>query len=200
MQPLEQIFGSRNTVKILRYLVKHQDWEFNTTELSKDTKINKGTISKLIKKLAENNVIKINRKGKIILFKLNKENIIIKNLIIPSFKNEDDVFDKFVKPKILKLKSKNILSIILYGSYASGNFKLTSDLDLLIIIKNKNEELNDKINKLKKDFLEEDLLIRIDIMTLNEFKRSYKIKEPLIISIQNNHKILYGKNFYELIK
>lgn len=200
MQPLEQVFGSRNILRILRHLVKHQDWEFNITEFSRDTKINKGTVSKVIKKLAENNLLKINKKGKIILFKLNKENILIKNLIIPSFKTEDNIFDKFIKPKILKLKSKNILSMMLYGSYAAGNFKLTSDLDLLIIIKNKNKESEDKISKLKRDFLEEDLLVRVDIMTLNELKRLYKMREPLVLSIQNNHKVLYGRNFNELIK
>mgnify|MGYP001585622387 FL=1 len=200
MQLLEQTFGSKNSIKVLRQLAKHENWEFNITELARDININKGVLSRLIKKLNENNIIKINQKGKIMLFKINKENTLIRNLIIPAFKIEDKLFDEFIKPRILKLKSKDLLSIILYGSYAKGDFKLTSDLDLLIIIKNKNDQLENEINELKKEFLEEDLLVRVDLMTLKEFKRLYKLKEPLLISIEKNHKILYGSNLNDLIK
>ena len=200
MQLLEQTFGSKNSIKVLRQLAKHENWEFNITELARDVNINKGVLSRLIKKLNENNIIKVNQKGKIMLFKINKENTLIKNLIIPAFKIEDKLFDEFIKPRILKLKSKDLLSIILYGSYAKEDFKLTSDLDLLIIIKNKNDQLENEINELKREFLEEDLLVRVDLMTLKEFKRLYKLKEPLIISIEKNHKILYGYNFNDLIK
>ena len=200
MQLLEQTFGSKNSIKVLRQLAKHENWEFNITELARDVNINKGVLSRLIKKLNENNIIKVNQKGKIMLFKINKENTLIKNLIIPAFKIEDKLFDEFIKPRILKLKSKNILSMILYGSYAKEDFKLTSDLDLLIIIKNKNDQLENEINELKRGFLEEDLLVRVDIMTLREFKHLYKLKEPLIISIEKDHKILYGYNFNDLIK
>ena len=200
MQLLEQTFGSKNSIKVLRQLAKHENWEFNITELARDVNINKGVLSRLIKKLNENNIIKVNQKGKIMLFKINKENTLIKNLIIPAFKIEDKLFDEFIKPRILKLKSKDLLSIILYGSYAKEDFKLTSDLDLLIIIKNKNDQLENEINELKREFLDQDLLVRVDLMTLKEFKRLYKLKEPLIISIEKNHKILYGYNFNDLIK
>ncbi len=200
MQPLEQIFGSKNNVRVLRYLIKHPDWEFNITELSNDTKINKGTLSKLIKRLSENNAVRMNKKGKILLFKLNKENLLIKNLIIPSFKIEDSLFDNFIKPKIIRLRSKNIISIILYGSYSKGDFRLNSDLDLLIVVKNKNKELQNKINDLRKNFLEEDLLLRVDVMNLNEFRKLHNLKEPLLLSIEKNNKRLYGKSFNEIIK
>ena len=200
MQLLEQVLGSRNNIRVLRYLVKHLNWEFNISELSKDTGINKGALSRLIKKLKQNNTIKINQKGKIILFKLNKENIIMKNLIIPLFKKEDNFFNQFIRPKLLKLKAKNALSIILYGSYARNDFKLSSDMDLLIIVKSKDTKFENEIDELKKEFLDNDILVRTDIMALNEFKKLYKIKEPLIMSIEKNHEVLYGKNLTELIK
>ena len=200
MQLLEQLLGSKNNIRILRYLVKYQDWEFNISELSRDINMNKGVLSRLVRKLKENNLIKINQKGKIVLFKLNKDNIIIKNLLIPIFKIENNLFNDFIKPKILGLKSRKVLSIILYGSYSKNEFNLVSDLDILLIVKNKNNKLEDQVSEIKKGFLQEDLLVRIDIMTLKEFKRSYKMKESFIISIEKNHKILYGNNFNGLIK
>ncbi len=200
MQLLDEIFGSKNNIKVLRYLAEHQDWEFNITELSKDIKINKGVLSRLIKILKNKNLIKINQKGKILLFKINKENIIIKNFITHIFQLENNIFDNLIKPRLVHLKSKNIISIILYGSYADKTFKLTSDIDLLFILKNKDNKLSEDIDNIKKEFLKEDLIIRIDLMTLNEFKKLYKLKEPITTSIKNNHKILFGNDFNDLIK
>ena len=200
MQLLEQIFGSRNNIRVLRYLVNHSDWEFNISELARDLAVNKGILSRLIKKLKENNIIKLNQKGKIVLFKLNKENLIIKSLIIPTFNLEKNFFNEFIMPEISKLKSKDIISIILYGSYAKNTFNLNSDIDLLVIMNNKDKKLEEIIDKLKRRFLEFDLLMRIDIIQIKEFRRLYKIKEPLISSIEQSHLILHGKSFNGLIK
>ena len=153
MQLLEQIFGSRNNIRVLRYLVNHSDWEFNISELARDLAVNKGILSRLIKKLKENNIIKLNQKGKIVLFKLNKENLIIKSLIIPTFNLEKNFFNEFIMPEISKLKSKDIISIILYGSYAKNTFNLNSDIDLLVIMNNKDKKLEEIIDKLKRKFL-----------------------------------------------
>lgn len=193
---LLNVLGKKNNIRVLRHLISHKNWEFNISELSKDTGINKGVLSRLIKKLSEENLIKVKKKGKILLFAINKENLVIKELIIPLFEKEKDFFN-IIKSELLELKDKNIISIILYGSFASGKAKLTSDIDLLLIFKDK---LNlDKINEIKKKFLEMDVLLRIDTMNEKEFRRLYKLKEPLIRSIIKNHKILYGKKIEELI-
>ena len=200
MQLIESILGTKNNVRVLRYLARHRDWEFNITELSNELGMNKGILSRLIKILERENIIKTNRKGKIILFKINNENLIIKNLIIPFFINEENFFDSYIKPRIMKIKSTDAISIILYGSYAKNSFKLTSDIDLMIIIKNKKEKIIKKSEEIKERFLKEDILLRTDILTLNEFKRLYKHGEPLIISIVKNHKIITGKKINELIE
>lgn len=199
MQLLEQIFGKKNNIRVLRHLARHMDWEFNITELSKDIKINKGILSRLVNQLEKDNLVKINRKGKIILFKLNKENLIIKELVIPSFKSEREFIDLHIKPRLLKIKSKDIISVVMYGSYAIGNFKLTSDIDLMVVVKNKNSNVEKNFEALKKTFLEEDIVINIDIIPLKEFKKLYKMKEPLIGSIEKDHVIISGKRIQELI-
>lgn len=200
MKLIDQILGKKNNIRVLRYLIKHKDWEFNITELSKDLGMNKGILSRLIKKLGEDNLIKINRKGKIVLFKINKENLIIKKLIIPLFRLEENLFDLYIKPKILGVKSREIVSIMLYGSYARGEFTLTSDIDLMIIVKRKNNGIIKKFEKLKRNFLDEDMLLNVDIISSREFRNLYKMKEPLIMQMRKDCKILIGKKFDEIIK
>ena len=199
MQLIEIILGKKNNIKVLRHLIKHKDWQFNITELAKDTNINKGILSRLIDNLEKENIIKINRKGKIKLFSVNKENLFIKEVIMPIFEKEDTFYysalDKFVK----KIKN-DVVSIIAYGSVVSGEIKLTSDIDILVIINKKNKILEKKINELKKEFLDNDLLLRVDLININELRKLYKTKEPFIKTLIKNHKILYGKQLIEMIE
>lgn len=193
MQLLESILGTKNNIKVVRALVKHKDWEFNITELARDIDINKGILSRLIENLEKENIIIVKRKGKIKLFGINKKNEFIKNVIIPLFEKEENFFDLFLKNIIKKIKHKNIISIALYGSVAIGKAKLTSDVDILVVVSKKTKELEYKLNKLREDFLDKDILLRIDLMSLNEWKRLKRIKEPLIKNILKNHKILWGE-------
>lgn len=196
---LEKILGTKNNVKIIRYLIRHKDWEFNITELAKDTGLNKGVLSRLVKKLEKENVIKIKRKGKILLFTINRDHFIMKNLIMPLFQKEDSLIFDYINKELKKVIDKNIVSLILYGSFASGTAKLTSDIDVMVIVTKENVLLNKKLESIKEQFLNEDLLLRIDIITLTEFKKAYKQKEPLIKSIIENHKIIYGRGIKEIL-
>ena len=199
MQLIDEIFGKRNNVKVLRHLIKHKDWQFNITELAKDINLNKGVLSRLINDLEKENIIKIHKKGKIKLFSINKENLFIKEVIIPIFEKEDkfyyNVLDKFTE----KIKN-SVISIIAYGSVVSGKIKLTSDIDVLVIINKKNNIVEEKINKIKEEFLENDLLLRVDLISINELRKFYKRNDPFIKSIIKQHKILYGKSLVEMIK
>ena len=199
MQLIEKILGKKNNIKVLRHLIKHKNWQFNITELAKDIHINKGILSRLINDLEIENIIKVSKKGKIKLFSINKENLFIKKIIIPIFEKEDifyyDILDKFVK----KIK-KNVISIIAYGSVVSKEIKLTSDIDILVIINQKDKILESKINQIKKEYLDDDLLLRVDLINIKELRKLYKTKEPFMISLIKNHKILYGKSLTDIVR
>lgn len=198
MQLIEQILGKKSNIRVLRYLVKHKDWQFNITELAKDTGINKGALSRVIGELGKENVIKVSMKGKIKLFSINRENLFIRDVIMPLFEKEDKFYYDTLSKLVKRIKS-DAISIILYGSVASGKAKLTSDIDVLAIVSKRGKSVDEKVNKIKEEFLENDLLLRVDLLTLNELKKLYKTREPFILSIIKNHKMLYGKQLTELV-
>lgn len=199
MQLIEQILGKKNNVKVLRHLIRHKDWQFNITEMAKDTGINKGVLSRLISELGKENIIKVNSKGKIKLFSVNKENLFIKEAIVPLFEKEDKFYYETLKKFVQKIKDATI-SIILYGSVASGKARLTSDIDVLVIVNKKDIILEDRINKIKEEFLKNDLLLRVDVLTLNELKKIYNNEEPFVKSIIKNNKTLHGKKLLDLVR
>ncbi|MBM3200193.1 hypothetical protein FJZ53_04600 [Candidatus Woesearchaeota archaeon] len=198
MQLIERILGKKSNVQVLNHLVKHKDWQFNITELSKDTGINKGALSRVIEKLGKENVIKVSMKGKIKLFSINKENLFIKDAIIPLFEKESAFYYDTLS-NLIKTTKGHAISIILYGSVASGKADLTSDIDILVIVSKISKALEEKVNKTKEEFLKNDLLLRVDLVTLNELKKIYKSQEPFILSVIKNHKVLYGKQLMEMV-
>ncbi len=198
MQLLESILGKKNNIKVIRTLILRKDWQYNITELSKDININKGVLSRLVEELEKENVIKVNRKGKIKLFSINKENPFIKDLIIPLFEKENNFYQYILNDFINKLRNETE-SIILYGSFAKGTANLSSDIDLLAIVTKKDINLKKEIEIFKENSLKNDILLRVDVMSILELKNLYKKQEPFIKSVIKNHKILSGKNLMELL-
>lgn len=198
MQLIEQILGKKNNIRVIRHLIKHKNWQFNITELAKDTNINKGILSRLITNLEKENIIKVSRKGKIKLFSINKENIFIKEVIIPIFEKENTIYYNLLEKRLVKKIKSHTISIIAYGSLTSGKIKLTSDIDIIIIIKKRDKILEEKIEKIEKEFLDNDILLRTDLININELRNLYKTKEPFIKSVIKNHKVLHGKPLMEI--
>ena len=88
-QLLEGILGSRNKIKLLRLLAKSDEWQFNLASIASEIKTDKGAISRLIRELEKGGILEVKRKGKLLMFKLNKSNRIISQIIIPMFEKEE---------------------------------------------------------------------------------------------------------------
>jgi DNA-binding MarR family transcriptional regulator len=84
---LESVIGSRAKVSLLRFLSKNKDWQFNLSEISKSININKGALSRVVKELESKKIIETRRNGKLLLFRLNIQNKIVR-IIIPLFERE----------------------------------------------------------------------------------------------------------------
>ena len=87
-QSLEDVLGSKNKIKLLRFLAENNDWQFNLASISSRIGMDKGALSRVVKELEEMKVLEIKRQGKLLLFRLNTKNKLISNLIIPFFEKE----------------------------------------------------------------------------------------------------------------
>jgi predicted nucleotidyltransferase len=84
--------------------------------------------------------------------------------------------------------------IVLFGSYARGESKKNSDIDILIILKNlKNER--EITGSLYKELLNEKISIPIDFLAI-DFDKYNKLKDKIgyiYKTIEQEGQILYGK-------
>jgi len=88
MQQLEEVLGSKGKIGLLRFLSQNPDWQFNLSEISRKTHIDKGNLSRLIKELEKKEILEIKRSGKLLLFRLNERNEVVTKSIIPLFGGE----------------------------------------------------------------------------------------------------------------
>ena len=113
--------------------------------------------------------------------------------------------------KIVDIYKDNLVSLIIFGSYARNNPRLNSDLDILIILKQgkKRTELNDFFyEKIEKEF-EKDLLnlyenygINIDLSPFIISKENSSYFNPLYLDMAEQSEIILDENNYfsEILK
>jgi len=194
---LNNIIDSKNKMKIIRELSLHENWDYSINELSKITGIHRVRISSAMNPLYNLGVIKIKEKGKVKLISINKENYFVRNIIIDLFEKEKNLAINIANEISKNIKEKNIIAIILFGSAVKDEFKLKSDIDLMIIYNKKIDKKN--IENIIEEYNKKGLLISYDIIDIKEFRKLFKGKGASIMSMVKYHKILYGKNILEMV-
>ncbi len=77
-----EFMGDSPTIRILDYLLTERDLDFSITDMAKNSAIGRSTLYRIWQDLIKNKIIMPTRViGKAKLYKLNKDNIIIRKLI-----------------------------------------------------------------------------------------------------------------------
>jgi len=186
---LEEILNSKPKVKILQVLSNKSEWIFSETEIAKEIKMPKATVHRALKVLRDQNIIiEFKKAGRVVLYRLNSGNYIVRELIEPVLKKDYEIIEKKVKEFSRKIKTP--ATILIFGSAAKNELKPTSDIDLAIITANK-KKIENEVNEYKTEYLEkEGIVFSTHIFDKSEFKKRYKKKDPLIRNIVNGKEIL----------
>lgn len=123
-----------NKLKIIGYLGKNLEKGFTMHELSKFVNIPYATFYRTVNEMED--LINTENVGKSKILRLNLENPVMQSYLTISSDEEKKEFLK--KQPILNKISSELNTqdiVILFGSYAKGNYKDSSDIDLLIINK-----------------------------------------------------------------
>ena len=129
------ILGKKSPANILMFFLENPDSEAKIKDVIKSTKLAKLSVLRWTKELAKYGILSRRTEGKMIFYTLNKRNSAVKQMKI--FYNIDSI-----NSKIGKLDDD--VQIFIYGSFARGEDGKKSDIDMLVIGKNR-----DIISKLK---------------------------------------------------
>lgn len=127
------MLGKKSPNRILRIFIKNPTAEMQLKQIESSTKLAKLSVLKWTKELARQKFLTARPVGRMTLFALNRENPSVKQLRI--LHNID-----YVNAKLSSVDGQ----VFLFGSFARGENDEKSDIDLLVIGKNR-----DLIKKLK---------------------------------------------------
>jgi len=202
--PLDKILNNEAKIKILRFLCRTEA-EWSGRQIAKEIKLNPVTCHKALLELNNERVLLLRIIGKSYLYSINKKNFIVSDLLKPLYKKESKISENLYK-MIVKdtpfLQKNKVISIAVFGSMVKREEKPTSDIDILVLIKNSEdkkeiekyfERINERImSKFSKT-------ISAYIQSIDEFKLKYERNLVLIKNILNSHKLLIGKPLKELL-
>ena len=160
-----------NMFKVLNYLGKQRDESFTMLSLSKNARIPYATLHRTLQDMTS--LITIQTIGKSKVVSLNTQNPVISSYLSVSSLEERKEFLKrnpMIQKIALEISTKDI--VVLFGSYAKGKERESSDIDILII--NKKGEKSISFSKYETLFKKK---INPIFVTTQEFSQILKEKE-----------------------
>lgn len=124
VQPLDRIFGNRVCWSVLNFFLNNPNGEFYEREIQQRVAAARASVRKWLQALEQFGFISTTRRGRLKLHRLNRENPLVKQLKVLSTMSE-------LLPKLEGCKGRG--EIYLYGSAARGEGLEDSDLDILVV-------------------------------------------------------------------
>ncbi len=179
----EKIFGSRIRAKILGWLFTHPDESFFVRQIALILKEDPTNVSREMAKLEELGILRSKRNGNLKHFQTNQECPFfeeLKGLVLKT----SGVAGR-IRASLDKLAG--IEYAFIYGSYAKGEEKADSDVDLLIIGDVDMDRLDSNLGKLEKMLGRE---INYVLYSMEEFKSKKKAKDGFLMDVLSGKKIM----------
>lgn len=174
-------FEKYQGIHMLNFFLENPDLEVHIKELARRLKISPATSKKFCNFFNKNKILLSEKKGNSIFFKLNNQDNYVKLL------KKTYLISK-VRDNWKRVAVDGLKSVVIYGSCSSGESSDTSDLDILLITRNRNIDTSFILNfqkKMKKE-------INVTKMTYPEWERLKKKRDPFAKEVLENHFVIQG--------
>lgn len=191
MIPLSQLFSSKTRIKLLSFFFAHPTERFHINGLARLLETKPSSLQKSLYTYERIGLLTSKREVNIRYYSINKNFPIypeLKNIILKTV-GLGDILRKNLS------KSGNIQYAFIYGSFAQGDERASSDVDLMIIGHPKDDELIEIVRKAE-IVLQRD--INYTIFSFREWKEKLKKETSFIQHILSNKVIPLIGEFDEL--
>jgi len=134
-EPLDDILGNRVQVKLIRVLVRTKG-SFTGRELARLIGYSQNQTRLALEELERNGVVVRQSAGRSYLYSADNENILIKDFLEAGFGLEDALLDRMAGVYLEEV-GRDLVSVVLFGSVAKGEEKPESDIDLVVVVRDK---------------------------------------------------------------
>ncbi len=170
----------------MEHFLKNPTTQFYIKELSRMLEISPRSALEAMKMFGSENILIKEEIGLAHLYRLNNELPLVKSLkrmhiLILLHEN------KFVEKAMTA--DENMISLVLYGSYSSGDHDERSDLDLIIITQKDKSEFDGLATDMEESL---SVPVSIEVFTLANWKRLAKRGDAFHSEVVRDHVLLYG--------
>ena len=192
--PLD-ILNSKTKVKIIKFLLTHRAY-MSEREIASVLKVSHMSVNRTMRELADMNFVNFTTIGKAHLWMLNRKSYAFRVLsqLIKGISGIKEPL-KDLKETILESLPRSLIEkVVLFGSAAKGSEKVNSDIDVFILVKNKQieEKIEPLIEKLSNMCLEK-YVNRLAPYILTEQKMRQKKNLRIISEVEKGIQIFPEK-------
>jgi predicted nucleotidyltransferase len=158
--------------------------------------------SRSLQELAQHGLVKMRKAGRSILYSLDKEHILVDEILLPLFMKEKKLFQLLTRAILEPLSGPKPISILLFGSQTDEKrARPDSDFDILCVIP---DETN--LKKFKSEISRSEAQIERNfgnrlsllVMKREEFLKRKRRRDPLLLEIEEQNRLLFGKPMREI--
>lgn len=154
---LLDVLNSKTKVKIIKFLLTHEA-SMSEREIASILKVSHMSVNRTMRKLSEFNFVNFVTVGNAHLWRVNRKSYAFKALssLIKSISSIKEPIEDLKSMLLRNLPKALIKRVVLFGSVAGGSEKANSDIDVFILVKDKQskKKLEPKIEKLSNLCLE----------------------------------------------
>ena len=196
--------------KLLEVFMKEPFKEVHLREIARLSKVSLNNVDSSMRLFVKEGMFKRRKISNMTFYRPNLENEYLlklfeylelerKSMFFKRNKKIARLLDRYVR-NLLALSSRKIQMIILFGSVARGEWTKGSDIDILAIVSEKEDDLAAMLNKAKSD-ISPLLEIRPISTSINKFSDNLKRKTEFYGELWKDRIVLYNEYlFWRLIK
>jgi predicted nucleotidyltransferase len=174
---------TKNRAELLRLFLTNPDQSFYIQEIGRILDKKPGIFQRILNSLEKEGILISEYKANVRYFRANKEYHLYKELKSIIFKTIG--ITGTIKEVLTKVGKVDCAFI--YGSYAKAKENYLSDIDLIIIGKPDEDKLIKEFDRLEGQLRRE---INYKLYSFTEFKKTVKQKDPFLLEILRNKKIM----------
>lgn len=197
-------------IKLLRALSVEPKSEKYLRELVKESKLSVGAVHKYLNEFEKEKIVRTEKKGKIRLIKIDLSNPLTTKMLelleirnMENFKQRDFNNWRIVDNLTTKLKERlrdNLLMLVLFGSVARGMVRRTSDIDILIVVKDKKRAERVVDSAISEIYSYGREIVPL-VINLHEFRDGIKGAMEFYQTLKRDKLIFYGESlFWKIIR
>lgn len=202
--PLNKILNTETKIKALRFFCS-AGGEITGRQVAKMLNMSSTPVQAALRDLYNEGVLERKGFGRAFAYQLNRKNWVVDKVLVPMFQEEgaypQTLWNRVSERIGRSVLKADILSAVVYGSVASRQERATSDIDLLVVIRNQaaKEPVEDLFLDMNHEMIHETgLNIDARIYTLKEFQNKRTEGIGFIKTAIRSHQLVYGKNLEDL--